>query len=207
MPTGVMQWFDPRCGEGLITSRQGDYTVRADEVEPHARVTGARVQFDRVRVDGTEHAVRVRLRPGSRTSRRHGRFGDLKGAHHPEAKGRRSSLSAPPAREHRPMEVAERWLHAIRTGDIQAAAALHARDVVLHDAGGVSTTGPRAVQRWLQRTAGTAIWASAELHGRDGEIEVVWRPRPELEPTTSVRLRIAHGRIAELWDAPGADGR
>lgn len=204
MPTGIMQWFDPRSGEGLVTSRQGDYTVRAHDVEPRARVTGARVRFDRVRVDGSEHAVGVRLRPGSRTSRRHGRFGDLKGAHHPEAKGRLSSLPAPPAREHRPMEVAERWLRAVRTGDVQAAAALYASDAVLYDADGVPTTGPRAVQRWLQRTSGAPAWASAELHGRDSGIEVVWRPRPELGPTTGCLVRVVHGRIAELWDAPRA---
>lgn len=200
MPTGVMQWFDPRSGEGVITSRRGDYAVRAEDVEPHARVPGARVHFDRVRADGAEHAVRVRLRRGGRTSPHHHRVGDLKGAHHPEAKGRAASQPAPPPREDHPVEIAQQWLRAVRTGDMQTAAALHASDVVIHHTEGRSTSGARAVQRWLQRAAGTSSWAAADLRPRDDTIEVVWRSREGLEPTTGMRLHIAHGRITELWD-------
>lgn len=199
MPTGVMQWFDPRSGEGVIRSRRGDYAVRAEDVEPHARVPGARVHFDRVRADGAEHAVHVRLRRGGRTSPHHHRVGDLKGAHHPEAKGRPASQPTPPPREDHPVEIAKQWLRALRTGDVQGATALHAPDAVIHGPDGRSA-GVHAVRRWVQRASGLSSWTTADVQPRGEEIEVVWQARPNLDSTSALRIRVAHGRVAELWD-------
>ena len=80
MPRGVMQWFDVRAHEGRVIASGREYPAFEREVEPRARKAGARVYFDVARLDGVPTAVRVRLRPGLRTSPKQRRVGDLAGA-------------------------------------------------------------------------------------------------------------------------------
>jgi cold shock CspA family protein len=202
MPRGVMSWFDPSTGEGRVRWGSRELVVDAGEVETAARVAGARVTFDLVRVEGGRRAARVRLKRGKRVSPRRSRFGDLAGAHHPDQKGHRPlhGRLATPERVHRredqPVEVARRWLQGLEQGDVGAAGYLYTSDARLHD-GDTEDCGPAAVRRFLSATP---------ARGRhDGRIEpaaggsrvmVRW---PGEEPAASVELRIAHGQIAEQW--------
>jgi cold shock CspA family protein len=202
MPRGVMIWFDPSTGEGRVRHGSRELVVEVDEVEPAARVAGARVTFDLVRVKGGQRAARVRLKRGKRVSPRRSRFGDLTGAHHPDQKGHRPlhGRMATPERVHRsedqPVEVARRWLQGLAQGDVSTTSHLYTSDARLHD-GASDERGPSAVRRFLDTTT---------VRGRhDGRIEpapdgpqvmVRW---PEDEGTTEIELRIAHGQIAEQW--------
>lgn len=199
MPTGVVRWFDPKTGEGIVASRGREFAVRAEDLEPEARVPGARVHFDRARDGGADRAVRVRMRPGTRSSRRQHRFGDLTGAHRPADKGHEPSLNEPPMRAGRSSRVVEEWARAVGDGDPEAAAALYAPDATIH-AEGVDLTGPRAIRRWLE--SGGLLGSSGmgvEIHARNGSVVVTWPPTDEVSVPTLVQLRVAHGRIAEQW--------
>lgn len=202
MPRGVMIWFDPSTGEGRVRWGSRELVVDAGEVEPAARVAGARVTFDLVRLEGGKRAARVRLKRGKRGSPRHSRFGDLTGAHHPDQKGHRPvhGQLATPERVHRredePVEVARQWLQALAQGEVGVASHLYTSDARLHD-GDTDGRGPDAVRRFLSATP---------LRGRhDATIEpAVDGPRvtvrwPGKEPTPSIELQIAHGQIAEQW--------
>jgi RNA polymerase-binding transcription factor DksA/ribosome-associated translation inhibitor RaiA len=70
MPDGVLQWYDDRRGEGRVVRGGREYPVRAADMEPRARVPGARLHFDVRRHEGVAIAVDVRLREGTRVSRR-----------------------------------------------------------------------------------------------------------------------------------------
>ncbi len=98
MPDGLLQWYDVRRGEGRVVLGGREYAVQAADVEPGARVPGARVHFDVKRHDGVNVAVNVRLRQGTRVSRRQRRFGQiaeqLMAGHRPA--GRR--VPSPPVR-------------------------------------------------------------------------------------------------------------
>jgi hypothetical protein len=116
------------------------YPVRAADVEPDARVPGARVHFDVKRHEGVNVAANVRLRPGTRVSPPQRRFGDMSGARRPDTRG-----TAPFARPHpemghrlasRPRTVAERWAALIAASDIEGAMLLYAPDAVVHTGDG-----------------------------------------------------------------------
>ena len=202
MPNGVMRWFDPRRGEGIVTHLGRDYAVRASDVEPHARVSGARVHFDHLRDDGVDRAVHVRHLPGRRTNRRQRRFGDLTGAHGPDDKGGTSGARTRPRgqpRPRQPTEVAQTWLAALGSRDLVTAQELYAPDVVLHLAG-ETHRGRAAVDRWLDRTPLSGQGLGATVHTRgDAMATVTWTPRPWSRHRGLVRLRIEHGRITEQW--------
>ncbi len=87
MPDGVIQWFDAETGEGVVVRSGRRFRAFAADVEPVARQPGARVHFDVRREKGVERAVEVRLRSGTRVSSHQHRFGTLKGARRPDAKG------------------------------------------------------------------------------------------------------------------------
>ena len=70
MPDGVLQWYDARRGEGRVVRGGREYPVRAADMEPSARVPGAHVHFDVQTTKGVAVAVGVRLRAGTRVSRR-----------------------------------------------------------------------------------------------------------------------------------------
>lgn len=181
-----------------MTSGGREFAVRSDDMEPRARVAGARVRFDRVRDDGADRAVRVRMRTGTRTSRRQRRFGDLTGSHHPPDKGYAPSRDRP--RESRPVRVVEGWARSVGDGDQQAAASWYAPDVVIHDEGR-DAGGPRGVQRWLE-TGGLmgSSTMGVEVHPQQDVVVVTWPPTDEFPGPTLVQLRVAHGRIAEQWN-------
>jgi hypothetical protein len=77
MPDGVVRWFDAKSGKGRIGHVEREYVVLEADIEPEARVSQARVQFDA----GREAAARgqrvpVRGTPvvrGARQVRRSGR--------------------------------------------------------------------------------------------------------------------------------------
>jgi cold shock CspA family protein len=200
MPTGVMVWFDPKSGEGLINDGR-EYAVSAADVEPAARVSGARVRFDRVRDRGADRAVRVRLRRGSRVSPRQRRFGDLAGAHHADERfvPGPSRRGQPPPSAHvdrHAGSVLHAWVSAVRQGDVQAAAALNAPDCRIVD-GGVESAGVGAARRWLDVSplAGSTDLGVRVTPEESGGV-VEW-PGGRDAPAARVVLRVAHGRVVE----------
>jgi hypothetical protein len=202
MPRGVMSWFDPSTGEGRVRRGSREFVVEAGEVEPAARVAGARVTFDLVRVGGGQRAARVRLKRGKRVSPRRSRFGDLAGAHHPDQKGHRPlhGRLATPERVHRredqPVEVVRRWLQGLEQGDVGAASHLYTSDARLHE-GGTEERGPAAVRRFLSTTTVRGRHDGTVEPAPDGaRVMVRW---PGRDGTVEIKLRIDHGQIVEQW--------
>lgn len=203
MPDGVVQWFDPKRGEGRVVRGGKEYPVEAAEIEPHARVAGARVHFDIARRNGVAVATGVRLRGGTHVSWRQRRFGDLTGARRPDTKG-----TAPFARPHpdvglrlasRPMEVARRWATLLDDGDLDGALLLYAPDVQLHLADGTEVAGTAAAARALAGCPPIVERCRlAAVHGEDDTVVVEWAPS-EGGPPWRTRLRVEHGEIAEQW--------
>lgn len=203
MPDGVVQWFDPKRGEGRVVRGGKEYPVEAAEIEPHARVAGARVHFDIARRNGVAVATGVRLRGGTRVSWRQRRFGDLTGARRPDTKG-----VAPFARAHpeaglnlavRPMEVARRWAAAVDTGDLDAALLLYAPAVRVHLPDGTVAEGATAAARTLAASPPVAEHLRlAGVHGEDDTAVVEWAEEGGAVAWRT-RLRVEHGEIAEQW--------
>ncbi|MGH2650137.1 MAG: nuclear transport factor 2 family protein [Actinomycetota bacterium] len=204
MATGVVKWFDPATAEGAIGRRGRELPVRAEDMEPSARVAGARVRFDVARERGFERAVDVRLREGTRVSRRQHRFGDLVGAGHPDEAGR------PPLTHGRPdpvrpavhpMQTARRWVAAMEAGDLVGALACYAENAVLH-VGAATHVGPNAIRGVLeghplfQATPGLVV-----VHGEGATILVRWSAGGPDVPGGETRLGVAHARILEQWIA------
>lgn len=75
MPAGQLVRFDPNIGHGHIETTSGRYAVRADDIEPNARVEGAFVTFDVEREQPFDRAVNVQLREGTRNAPTQRRFG------------------------------------------------------------------------------------------------------------------------------------
>jgi len=204
MPIGRMKWFDPRTGEGVVEHGTREYPVRARDVQPAARVTGARVRFDVLREGEVERAVAVRLREGTRVSNRQRRFGDLVGAARPEEKGR-------PPLTHRhpdpdplplpPLEVARRWLIAMEERDAEAAAGLYAPDARLHVGSG-TLEGRRRIRGYLPACPLFGMGTEeVELTGEEEGARVAWHPTEDA-PGGESRLRVQHGWIVEQWIVP-----
>jgi len=202
--TGVVKWFDPATAEGTIGKGSRELPVRAEDMEPSARVAGARVRFDVARERGSERAVDVRLREGTRVSRRQHRFGDLVGTGHPDEAGRRPLTHGRPDRVRasgHPMETARRWVVAMEAGDLAGALACYANNAVLH-VGAASHVGLNAIQGVLdghplfQATPGRVV-----AHGEDATILMRWSAGGSAVPGGETRLRIVHGRILEQWIA------
>lgn len=200
MPRGVVRWFDANAGEGRVAMRSRELMALASDVEPAARVAGARVTFDLDRSRGLR-AVNVRLRRGGRTSPRQGRFGDLTGSHHPDEKGHRPLTRAhrwPPAVlriEERPLEVVRLWLRAMAEQDVDQAAHLYTPDAVVH-AADQTAIGYRAIHRLLASTGITGRGAASArmTSGPDG-VTVTWTTADARE--VAVDSRVEHGQIAE----------
>lgn len=76
MPRGQVIWYDGNIGRGRIEGTAGQYSVRADDMAPDARVQGAMVHYDVEHDEPNERAVNVRLDPGTRAHRDQRRFGD-----------------------------------------------------------------------------------------------------------------------------------
>ncbi len=201
MPDGLLQWYDARRGEGRVVRGGREYPVRAADVEPGARVPGARVHFDVERQGGVNVAVNVRLRPGTRVSRRQRRFGDMAGARTPDTRG-----TAPFARPHpemghrlasRPRTVAEAWAALVAAGDIEGTMLLYAPDAVVHTSDG--DLRGRRLHGWLSTSGLLGHIRAVETAGA-GEHVIVWWRGPDDRVATSW-VRIEHGEITEQWMA------
>jgi hypothetical protein len=207
MPDGIMQWYDAHQGEGRIVRGGREYPAVAAEIEPRARAAGARVHFDIRRRDGCAVAVGVRLRAGTRVSRRQRRLGDAGGSRRPDTSG-----AAPFARPHpelglalaaRPRTVAQRWCQLVGSSDLENATLLYAPDVVVH-AGPTELHGTRVVHAWLSSSGLAGHLGGAEVTGADGLFVVRWRG--EAGNVDRSWLRIVHGEIAEQWLAGARPG-
>lgn len=202
MPTGTMIWFDPNTGEGRIVASGREYPADAHEVEPHARAAGARVHFDIQRVDGVARAVRVAARPGTRTSTRQRRFGDLTGSARPEEKGRapltHASAGIDPLYVGQPMALVRHWIRAADSGHLDGLLPLYAPDAVVHTPAD-DHHGRGAIRAFLVDSGLLSRGWSARPVGGENEVTAVRQVTAPDAGRTS-RFRIAHGQIIEQWD-------
>jgi hypothetical protein len=203
MPTGVVKWFDPKTQEGVIRRGRREYPVRGEDMEPIARVAGARVRFSIRRDGGVGRAVKVWLRRGTRVSPRQHRFGDLVGAGHPNEKGHRPLTHRSPDQEWsfegHPTELARTWLDLLEAGDLHTALLFYAPDALLHTDDG-TVEGRKDIEPVLADRHLVGIRPrNPQIVGENDVIKVSWEAGAEETPAASTRLRIAHGKIVEQW--------
>lgn len=199
MPDGLLQWYDAGSGEGRIVRGGREYPVHAGEMEPHARVPGARVHFDVDRREGVEVATNVALRSGTRVSRRQRRFGEMVGARRPDTRGTAPFAQPHPEVGHElatsPTDVARAWADSLGGNDVDAAALLYAPDAVVH-AGDEDLRG-RRIATWLSASRLPGDVHADEVTGAGDTIEVGWTGPDRRRATTW--MRIEHGEIVEQW--------
>jgi cold shock CspA family protein len=201
MPEGLIKWFDPRSGEAEIARGGRLYSVHAGDIESTARRTGARVHFDIRREPDGERAVDVRLREGTRVSKRQHNFGTLVGARSFDAKG-----PAPYSRVHpelrqpttHPLEVARAWATSVSQGDSAGALVLYSADPLLH-VDGRDLAGRSEIAAWLERSPAFSCAHHAHMRGGDGTVVVSWDAAGPDQLSMIVRCLIDHAQIAELW--------
>jgi ribosome-associated translation inhibitor RaiA len=194
MPVGRVQRVDVNRDYAAIVRNGRKYHAPLREMETSARVPDAPVHFDVKRESGVETAANVRLRRGTRTSRR--RFGDLTGAHVPGDKvgstshdGRGVDVSA------QPLAVARAWADAIGRGDTDGALSLYTPDADLHPVSG-TIRGRRRLGAMLETIAGFAHGIDPRVRGLDRFVEVGWSSPDEQVIT---HLIVDHGQIREQW--------
>ena len=207
MPDGVVQWFDAATGDVAIVRAGKVFRSTAAELEPVARHPGVRVHFDIRREHGVERAVAVTLRPGTRVSHQHRRFGTLVGARRPDSKG-----SAPFARFHpefgradaaHPVEVARAWARRMQSGDVDEALLLYSPDARIHTAG-ERVSGRSHLKAYLEASPMFGIDDDAEIRGDDDAVLVRWADEGSTHAGIEVRCRVEHGQLAEQWIRPSA---
>lgn len=201
MPDGTVRWYDPHRGDAEVVRQGRAYAVPVGAIEPSARHPGARVHFDVERVDGAERAVRVRLRQSARASRRRRGFGTLAGARYADTKGAPPSAGPHPElhlAETHPLEVARAWATSVAGADTDGALVLYAPSAVVR-AGDGSPGGRAAVTSWLAATPAFGCTHHARVRGDGDAVDVRWEAEDTGDRAVDVRLRIAHGRIAEQW--------
>lgn len=202
MPDGVMQWFDPARGVGVITRDGRTFTVVDADIAPAARRAGARVHFDVESGPGGERAVNVTARRGDRSSSQHSRAGSLMGAHGVDAKGATSfkwtHSRRRAERSSRPTDVMQLWVRCIGAGDVDGALALYASDAQVH-AGGATYGGRRHVHAFLESCGLEGALGAAEISGDDRRVAITARGAGPSARTVTVHSRIQHGLIAEQW--------
>ena len=208
MPDGVMQWFDPKSGQGEVVRGSRAFRTYAADVEPAARWAGARVHFDLHDEDGAVRAVGVTARRGRRASRHHRRAGSLAGARRPDTAG-----AAPFARPHperrlsrtsNRLEVVSAWAACARTGDVAAALELYSSDAVVHTADD-DVAGPDRLHAYLERSDWFGAVGTPRLRDDDGTPVLVWDHPVGSLTAPVVACRIEHGRIVEQWIGTAAD--
>ncbi len=197
MPDGRVQRIDDENGVVFVIMRGRTYGADLADVESKARVPNARVRFDLVRRQGTERATNVRLRSGTRTSRRQRRFGDLTGARRPGAKAPTiASRSYGIDVTTQPFRVATTWLQAVTDRDDDGAVSLYLSGATLHTAAG-SGSGRRHVRAELEKLDLHDVDRDgAQLSGRDGSVVIDFDDRAGHHTTA---LIIEHGHIVEQW--------
>ncbi len=197
MPDGRVQRIDDRREVVYIVRRGRTYAAPMREVETKARVPSARVWFDLVRRNGAESAANVRLRRGTRTSRRQRRFGDLTGARSAGSKTEttaHSQLGVDVTTQ--PFRVAKAWLQSMHESDFDAATSLYESGAVLH-CDGETIRGRRSIRAELERCPLVGVDAdSAEIRGFDRYVEIDCVSGDGAHETY---LEIEQGRIVEQW--------
>lgn len=207
MPDGQIQWIDNDQRVVQLARRGREYKAPLSEVDSAARVPGARVHFDITREDGIDGAANVTLRTGSRTNRRHRRFGDLTGARRPGSKApsiAAERLGVDVATQ--PLKVVRSWLETISDGDLDAALALYAPDATVHHAG-EEVRGRDHIRAFLADEAPRGVDLEAtSVAGDDEQVRVDWPSHVQFgtdAPATTelaTYFAIDHGHIVEQWD-------
>jgi RNA polymerase-binding transcription factor DksA/ribosome-associated translation inhibitor RaiA len=201
MPDGLLQWYDERRGEGRVVRGGRRYAVRAEDMEPRARVPGARVHFDVTRQGGVAFATNVSLRRGTRVSRRQRRFGDMAGARRPDTRG-----TAPFARAHpelgrelatHPEAVVRRWAELVAANDLEAAALLYAPGAEVHVGGEPEPLRGRRIHTWLSTSGLPGHVSAIETTGSGSRVVLRWLGPGNRRGTAWARA--AHGEIVEQW--------
>lgn len=197
MPDGRVQRIDTDHQVAYVIRRGRTFAADLADVETRARVPNARVRFDLVRRQGTERATNVRLRAGTRTSRRQRRFGDLTGARRPGAKAATiASRSYGVDVTTQPFRVATAWMRAVAGRDLDGATSMYLSGALLHTPAG-SDRGRRHIRAELERLGlGDIDVDGAELSGRDRSIVIDFEDRTGRHHSA---LIIEHGHIVEQW--------
>lgn len=199
MPDGRVHRIDPDTESVYIIRRGRTYRAPLNEVEAAARVPSARVQFGLRRRNGEESAEGVTLRRGTRTNKRHRRFGDLTGAARPGAKTRtRTQQDFGIDVTTQPRRVAEAWVNAMNTADFDGAASLYLPEAKVHtDAGTIS--GRRKVRAALEDCGWEVGQSDVTFHVDDRFVDIHHGGSAhELDSS----LMISKGAIVEHWFGP-----
>ncbi len=197
MPDGRIQRIDDKRNLAYVVWRGRTYRAPLDQVETRARVPSARVHFKLVRRDGSEHAEEVRLRTGTRTSRRQRRFGDLTGAARPGAKVETIASSTYGVDvTTQPFRVAQAWIDAMSAEDFDGATSLYLPGASIRTATGQNTGRRRIRVELEQLPAFTGPGGRSELHGVDRYVRVDCSFEGDQH---SMYLVIERGQIAEQW--------
>ena len=197
MPTGQIQRIDEERGTVYIVQEGKTFAAPLAEVETKARVPSARVRFALVRHGGVESAADVRLRVGTRTNRRHRRFGDLTGATRPGAKvqtaaSRNFGIDVTT----QPFKVARTWLDALQAQDFAGATSLYLPEAIVHLIG-TQVEGRRRIRAELEKLDLIDLDdGSVEINGIDRYVRVTCQVGSDEHVIYLVTER---GSIAEQW--------
>jgi len=203
VPDGRLQRIDEAREVAYIVRRGRTYSAPLSEVDGKARVPTARVSFDVVRRGGSETATNVRLRTGTRTSRRQRRFGDLTGARRPGAKtetiaGKTLGVNVTT----QPFRVAKAWLGAMAESDFDGATSLYLPRALLHvpataDADSEAIIGRKAIRAALERSPLAGVDPeTAEVRGVDRFVRIDCRCHGRDHTTY---LEVDRGNVFEQW--------
>lgn len=197
MPVGQVQRIDEERGTAYVVQNGKTYAAPLSEVETKARVPSARVRFELVREKGVESAADVRLRVGTRSNRRHRRFGDLTGATQPGSKvqtatSRNFGIDVTT----QPLRVARAWLDALSAQDYVGATSLYLPEATVH-VGADSHVGHRRIRAMLEKTAIIDIESDSVLiDGIDRYVRICCRAGTGEHV---IYLVAEKGAIAEQW--------
>lgn len=201
MPDGIVQWFDTESGEGRVLHRRRRYAVSTSDIEPDARVPGARVHFDIDHTSGGTSATGVTLRRGIRSSKGQRRFGDTTGAPTDAAKKpittSHESFDQDPTMFRSPVRAAEFFASQMSIGDLDEVMVLYSPTATLHT-GGRILFGLDEIRRHWQRSSLLGAELAPSVRGdQDGTVLIRW-PAQQGERAHS-RLQISRGEITEQW--------
>ena len=188
MPNGIVRWIDPKRSIGRVSRWGKGYPFRCEDAERDALTADARVHFDLRRQGGAPWAVNIRLRRGTRTSRRQHRFGDQAGVH---TRARREQLD--------PATLAKRWLGEVERGNAAAAVEVYAPEARLHTASGTYAGRDRILAYLADNPVVRPNPTDVATRGQDENVVTIgWRDTAR-GPHRQTRLRVARGEIIEQW--------
>ncbi|MGI9614986.1 MAG: ribosome hibernation promotion factor [Acidimicrobiales bacterium] len=197
MPNGRIMRIDEERECAYVVRRGRSYEAALGDVEPAARVPGARVRYRLRRADGIERADQVELRLGTRTNKRQRRFGDLTGANRPGTNVQTSGQKAYGIDvATQPFRVVSAWISAMSDQDLDAATSLYLPGAVL-DIAGSKLEGRARLRGGLESSSWVGVDADTiELHGTDRYIRAESHSD---DLTRSTFLFVEHGQIVEQW--------